>query len=75
MAYGLTPRQKELLRYIDQYIRDTGGVGPSLQEMAESLGYKFRSSIHPMLKSLEAKGHIRRLTWQARAIEIVGVAK
>ena len=71
MAYSLTSKQQTLLTFITEYIGEHNGVGPSIQEMAVALGQNSKSNIHRMLDTLEIKGHIRRLKWTARAIELI----
>jgi repressor LexA len=73
MAYSLTERQKNLLKYIDTYITENEGVGPTLQEMTEGMGLNSKSNTHRLLDILEIKGYIRRLKWTARAIEVLSV--
>jgi SOS-response transcriptional repressor LexA len=71
MAYSLTSKQQTLLTFITGYINEHNGVGPSIKEMAVALGQNSQSNIHRMLDTLEIKGHIRRLKWTARAIELI----
>jgi SOS-response transcriptional repressor LexA len=67
---GLTDMQQQALDYIDGRIEDTGTT-PSLQEIADSLGLRSRSSAHRLVAALEERGRIRRLTGRRRAIEVV----
>ena len=67
---GLTPRQDKAWRYIAmRMIR--GGIAPTLEEIAGHIGVKTRSGAHAVLERLEARGKIRRLRQQARAIEVL----
>ncbi|WP_371346513.1 LexA family protein [Ancylobacter sp. IITR112] len=66
----LTPRQHDLLVFIDTHIRDRG-CAPAVREMGEALGLKSLNSVHLLLSSLETRGFIRRLRHRARAIEVV----
>lgn len=68
----LTQKQSAALRYIRDYQTRTGGVSPSLQEIAEHLGWSSKSNVHYLLVELEGRGQIRRLKGRHRAIEIVG---
>ena len=66
----LTPRQHALLIFIDTHIRDRG-FAPAVREMGATLGLKSLNSVDLLLKSLEARGFIRRVRHRARAIEVV----
>ena len=66
----LTPRQLELLRFVQGYL-EAHGFGPSLREMAAGLALAGKSSIHRELCALEAHGLVRRLRRRERAIEVL----
>ena len=66
----LTAKQRELLVFINQRIRETG-VSPSFDEMKEALDLKSKSGIHRLITALEERGFIRRLPHRARALEIL----
>ena len=66
----LTPKQLELLEYIDWHIRETA-TAPSFDEMAEHLNLKSKQGIHRMVTGLEERGFIRRIPHRARAIEVI----
>ncbi|MEJ7925334.1 transcriptional repressor LexA [Sphingobium sp. AN641] len=66
----LTPKQQELLRFI-QVRLEQGGVSPSFEEMKEALDLKSKSGIHRLISALEERGFIRRLPNRARALEVV----
>ena len=75
MAYGLTPRQRDLLVFISEYMGSNQMVSPSMQEMADHMDIVSKSNIHRMLDALEVKGHLRRLRNRPRSIELLdGVA-
>lgn len=66
---GLTPRQRRIL----EVIRDTlhaRGYPPSIREIAESVGLASSSSVAHQLKTLEAKGFLRRDPHRPRALEV-----
>ena len=65
----LTPRQAELLAFVESYIGEHG-FGPSFQEMAAALG-SHKGNIHWLLTRLEDRGVIRRIPHRQRAIEVV----
>lgn len=66
----LTRKQYELLRFIDQRLKDTG-VPPSFDEMKDALDLRSKSGIHRLITALEERGFIRRLPNRARAIEVI----
>lgn len=65
----LTPKQKELLMFIHERIKESG-VPPSFDEMKEALDLRSKSGIHRLITALEERGFIRRLPHRARALEI-----
>ena len=69
--YGLSERQKEVLEFLKQYIRDTGGVSPTITEICEGLKASSRSSIHNIISILKRKGHIDFLPHHARSIVLI----
>jgi len=66
----LTKKQFELLRFIDERLKQTN-VAPSYDEMKDALDLKSKSGIHRLIKALEERGFIRRLPHRARALEIL----
>lgn len=66
----LTKKQRELLLFIYERVRETG-VSPSFDEMKEALGLKSKSGIHRLITALEERGFIKRLAHRARAVEIL----
>src|ERR1700748_3812350 len=66
----LTAKQKELLLYIHERIKETGG-SPSFDEMKEALDLASTSGIHRLITALEERGFIRRLPHRARALEVL----
>lgn len=66
----LTAKQRELLVFINQRVRETG-VSPSFDEMKEALDLKSKSGIHRLITALEERGFIRRLPHRARALEVL----
>src|SRR5689334_24178271 len=66
----LTPKQKELLMFIHERLKETG-VPPSFDEMKEALDLKSKSGIHRLITALEERGFIRRLPHRARALEVI----
>jgi repressor LexA len=66
----LTRKQLELLRFIDERLKEAG-VPPSFDEMKDALDLRSKSGIHRLITALEERGFIRRLPNRARAIEVV----
>ncbi|RMF14316.1 MAG: transcriptional repressor LexA [Alphaproteobacteria bacterium] len=66
----LTPKQHELLRFIQRRIEESG-VAPSFEEMKDAMGLRSKSGIHRLITALEERGFIRRLPNRARAVELL----
>lgn len=66
----LTPKQKELLLFIHERLKETG-VPPSFDEMKDALDLRSKSGIHRLITALEERGFIRRLPHRARALEVL----
>jgi repressor LexA len=66
----LTRKQHELLRFINERLKETG-VPPSFDEMKDALDLKSKSGIHRLITALEERGFIRRLPNRARALEVL----
>lgn len=66
----LTTKQRELLMFIHERIKETG-VSPSFDEMKEALDLASKSGIHRLITALEERGFIRRLAHRARALEVI----
>jgi len=66
----LTAKQKELLLFIHQRIKETG-VSPSFDEMKDALDLASKSGIHRLITALEERGFLRRLAHRARALEVL----
>jgi repressor LexA len=66
----LTRKQYELLRFINERLKEAG-VPPSFDEMKDALDLRSKSGIHRLITALEERGFIRRLPNRARAIEVI----
>ncbi len=66
----LTKRQKQILDYLESYIR-TSGYAPSFEEIAEHFSFQSLATVHEHLTNLERKGYITRTHNESRSIEIV----
>lgn len=67
---SLTPRQKEVLDYIQGYL-DAHGYAPSFDEIAANFQFRSLATVHEHLTNLQAKGYVRRDFNRRRAIEVV----
>jgi repressor LexA len=70
----LTPKQLNLLIYIDEFIKEHGH-SPSFEEMKEAIGLRSKSGIHALINSLEERGFIRKMAHRARALEVIKLPK
>lgn len=66
---SITDRQKHLLQFIVQQIRDHS-LPPSLSEMADYLGVKSKNAVAKLLNGLEDGGYIET-TGKARGIKVL----
>ena len=66
----LTVKQRELLLFIDERLKQSG-VSPSFDEMREALELKSKSGVHRLISALEERSFIRRLPNRARALEVL----
>ncbi|MFA6447137.1 MAG: transcriptional repressor LexA [Patescibacteria group bacterium] len=58
MLQPLTPKQKEVLDYIIQFINDRG-YAPSFREIADGLGLASPSTVHVHIQALRSRGFLR----------------
>lgn len=70
MAERSTKRQKELLDFVDAFIKEHG-YGPSYREIMSGLGYKSVSTVAIHIDGLIAKGYLRKRDNSARSLEVV----
>jgi len=73
MTSDLTPRQKTILQYIADVIRERG-YPPSITEIGEHFGISSTNGVFDHLKVLERKGVIRRKSNRARSIQLTDAA-
>lgn len=66
---SITERQKQLLQFIVQQIRDYN-LPPSISEMAEHLGVNSKNAVAKLLNSLESGGYIET-SGKARGIKVL----
>jgi repressor LexA len=67
---GLTPRQRRVLEVIRAALLQRG-YPPSVREIGEQVGLTSSSSVAHQLKTLEAKGFLRRDPHRPRALEVL----
>ena len=68
-AAPLTPRQQQILEFVDQEVRRRG-YPPSVREIGEAVGLSSSSTVHAHLAALQDKGYLRRDPTKPRAIEV-----
>lgn len=66
---ALTPRQKQLLDYLIEFI-GSNGYNPSYEEIASGMDLASLATVHKHISALERKKYIRRGHNQSRSIEI-----
>ena len=69
MKYGLTKQQLKLFNYIKSYMKKKP-IAPSYEEMKVAVGLKSKSGIGAILKQLEDRKCITKLTGKHRSIQI-----
>jgi repressor LexA len=69
-ATGLTPRQRKVLEVIRDAVA-ARGYPPSVREIGEAVGLTSSSSVAHQLKTLQAKGYLRRDPNRPRAVEVL----
>lgn len=70
MTERSTKRQKELLLFVDGFIKENG-YGPSYREVMNGLGYKSVSTVAIHIDGLISKGYLRKRDNSARSLEVV----
>ena len=67
----ITKQQRKALLFIEAEIARTGGIAPTVRELADHLHYRSPSMARRLLLGLEERGFICRLPAKDRAIEVV----
>jgi repressor LexA len=65
----LTPRQRQVLEFVDAEVRRRG-YPPSVREIGEAVGLSSSSTVHAHLAALQDKGYLMRDPTKPRAIEV-----
>jgi len=73
MRNDLTQRQRELLDFLKDFVRENG-FPPTLREIASHFGLKGPRGPQKTLNILERKGFIHKKAGGSRAIEVVGLS-
>jgi repressor LexA len=68
----LTDRQREILDFISQSIRERG-YPPTLREIGLHFGIRSTNGVNDHLRALEKKGYLQREDLKSRALRPVGV--
>jgi len=67
---SMTRRQQEILAFVKDFLGQHG-YSPTLEEIAHHFGINSLNGVYKHLKALEQRGLIRRLSNQARSIQVV----
>ncbi|MGQ9508418.1 MAG: transcriptional repressor LexA [Thermodesulfobacteriota bacterium] len=70
MKAPLTPKQKDLLKYLKKHLEEKG-FPPTIREIASHFGLKSPRGPQKTLQVLERKGYIRRSPYSSRAVEVL----
>lgn len=70
MYKDLTPRQKQILDYIYDFVR-TKGYPPSVREICAATNLRSTATVHGYLVQLEKKGYLSRDPQKPRAIDVI----
>ena len=67
----ITKQQRKALVFIEAEMQRTGGIAPTVSEIADHFHYRSPTMARRLLIGLEERGFIRRLPAKDRAIEVV----
>lgn len=67
----LTKQMRAVKDFIEDFMVVHDGMSPTFAEIAKGIGLKSKSGAHRLVTDLEERGHVRRLTYRARSIQIV----
>lgn len=67
-----TKKQRELLGFIESFIKENG-YSPSYREIMNGLGYTSVATVALHVNNLIKRGHLRKRDRSARSLEIVGI--
>lgn len=66
----MTPRQKQVMLYIERYISDNR-ISPTLDEIADGLGIVSRGNVHQLIKLLVRDKYLEHLPRTSRGLTIL----
>lgn len=69
-----TKKQRELLSYIEEFIREHG-YSPSYREIMNGLAYTSVATVSLHVNSLIRRGHLRKRDRSARSLEVVSATE
>ncbi len=72
MTDPLTPRQKDILRYIEDYL-EKNDYAPSYREIAEALELRSVSTVAEHIDALKHKGYLSKEPTLARSVQLTPV--
>lgn len=70
MRERTTKKQRELLIYVDAFIKEQG-YAPSYREIMRALGYKSVSTVAAHVDNLVQRGYLKKGTSGVRTLEVV----
>lgn len=70
MRERTTKKQRELLRYLDEFIT-TNNFAPSYREIMQAMGYKSVSTVATHVNNLIARGYLKKGRDGIRTLEVV----
>jgi len=65
----LTPKQKRVLDFVLNYIKDHDGLAPTIREIAQACGFASPATAHEHLQNLKNKGLLKIQAEQIRGLE------
>ena len=66
---ALTPRQKEVLDFLVNFV-DDNGYSPSFEEIATGMNLASLATVHKHISALEARGYLKRGFNQSRSLDV-----
>ena len=66
---ALTPRQKEVLDFLVNFVEDNG-YSPSFEEIAAGLNLASLATVHKHISALEGRGYLKRGFNQSRSLDV-----
>ena len=68
--YGLTPRQRDVLDFIEAYAGEHQGITPTYDEIVTGLGLTSKGRAYRLVEALAQRGYIIRLFNRPRSIRL-----